>query len=227
MDVCAGFDYVGPDSFTVTVSDEKGGTTTSTVTIHMTEPPNRPPTVPNSRETTTKGASVTGSVYGTDPDGDSLTYTKGSDPQHGTVTVKPDGTWTYVPNPGYVGPDSFMVTVSDGRGGTITTKVTINVTDSGTDPGSDSDTSPDPGTNPDPVTPDKPSTDAGSGTTPTNTGTETTSGQRGNETSIKKPDQEKKLSQLPNTAASFYNLGAAGLAALVAGLVLMRSKNKA
>ncbi|MEF3305742.1 cadherin-like domain-containing protein, partial [Paenibacillus sp. GYB003] len=88
-----------------------------------------PPTVPNYNVTTPNHMPVSGSVRGTDPNGDELTYTKGSDPQHGTVTVYPDGTWTYVPAPGYVGPDSFTVTVSDGRGGTATSTVTVGVTE--------------------------------------------------------------------------------------------------
>ncbi|PYI50081.1 Ig-like domain-containing protein [Paenibacillus flagellatus] len=167
--------YVGPDSFTVTVSDGRGGTVTSTVTVNVTEKPNKPPTARDENITTPKDTSVTGSVYGTDPDGDPLTYTKGSNPQHGTVTVSPDGTWTYVPNSGYVGPDSFTVTVSDGKGGTITTKVTINVTDPGTDSGTDPGNDPDPGTNPDPVTPNQPSTGGGTGTPSTGGGTGTPS----------------------------------------------------
>ncbi|WP_246578909.1 Ig-like domain-containing protein [Cohnella xylanilytica] len=126
--------YVGPDSFTVIVDDGKGGMIPSTITVDVTDPgppipPNQPPTVPNYNEATPNNASKTGTVVGMDPEGDSLTYTKGSDPQHGTVTVDPDGTWTYVPEPGYVGPDSFTVIVDDGKGGTIASTITIDVTD--------------------------------------------------------------------------------------------------
>ncbi|WP_311772816.1 Ig-like domain-containing protein [Cohnella xylanilytica] len=132
-------EYVGPDSFTVIVDDGKGGTIASTITIDVTDPvvpvpPNQPPTVPNYNETTPNNASMTGTVVGTDPDGDPLTYKKGSEPQHGTVTVNPDGTWTYTPEPGYVGEDSFTVVVDDGKGGTTTATITVDVTDPGTTP---------------------------------------------------------------------------------------------
>ncbi len=44
------------------------------------------------------------------------------------VTVNPDGSWTYTPNPDYNGPDQFVVTVDDGNGGTATSTVFIDVT---------------------------------------------------------------------------------------------------
>ena len=42
---------------------------------------------------------------GTIPAG--ATFTKASDPAHGTVALNPDGTYTYTPAAGYAGPDSF------------------------------------------------------------------------------------------------------------------------
>ncbi len=138
-------DYNGSDSFTVVVSDGKGGTDTSTVNIGVT-PVNDPPVVtdtptnpggpgtsfdPNTgnySHTTPEDTPVSGQVKATDKDGDTLTFTKGSNPTHGTVTVNPDGTWTYTPNPDYNGGDSFTVVVSDGKGGTDTSVVNIGVT---------------------------------------------------------------------------------------------------
>jgi VCBS repeat-containing protein len=121
--------YVGTDSFTVTVSDGKGGTTTATITIQVNEPPNQAPTVVTQdlQKTTLKNTAVSGTVVGTDADGDTLTYTVGTTPTHGTVVVNQDGTWIYTPSNGYVGTDSFTVTVSDGKGGTATATITIQV----------------------------------------------------------------------------------------------------
>jgi len=120
-----GANFNGTDSFTVTVSDGRGGTTTSTVNVTI-DPVNDAPTVPNYTKTTNEDTPVTGQVVGTDVDGDTLTYTKGTDPSHGTVTVNADGTYTYVPGANFNGTDSFTVTVSDGHGGTTTS--TVNVT---------------------------------------------------------------------------------------------------
>ena len=50
-------------------------------------------------------------------DGDTLAYALGTDPVNGTVTVNPNGTWTYTPNTNFNGSDSFVVAVSDGQGG--------------------------------------------------------------------------------------------------------------
>ncbi|MGQ5525154.1 retention module-containing protein, partial [Chitinimonas sp. PSY-7] len=120
-------DYNGTDSFTVTVSDGNGGVTTSTITIDVT-PANDVPVATNYQHTTEEDKPVSGSVTATDVDGDTLSYSKGSDPAHGTVTVKPDGTWTYTPAKDYNGTDSFTVTVSDGNGGVTTSAITIDVT---------------------------------------------------------------------------------------------------
>ncbi|WP_010245946.1 cadherin-like domain-containing protein, partial [Acetivibrio cellulolyticus] len=78
--------------------------------------------------TTPEDTAVSGTVVGADIDGDTLTYAKATDPANGTVTVAADGNWTYTPNKDYNGTDSFTVEVSDGKGGTAISTVTIAVT---------------------------------------------------------------------------------------------------
>jgi len=120
-------DYNGDDSFTVTVDDGQGGTTTSTVNITVT-PANDPPVAPDDAKTTPEDTPISGQITGSDVDGDPLTYGKGSDPSHGSVVVNADGSYTYTPAPNYNGDDSFTVTVDDGQGGTTTSTVNITVT---------------------------------------------------------------------------------------------------
>ncbi|KOO13178.1 hypothetical protein AKJ18_20645, partial [Vibrio xuii] len=72
---------------------------------------------------------ISGQLTATDASqNDTLTYTQTSSPSNGSVTVNPDGSWTYTPNENYNGPDSFEVTVDDGNGGTDTLIVNIGVT---------------------------------------------------------------------------------------------------
>ncbi|WP_295538654.1 retention module-containing protein, partial [uncultured Pseudacidovorax sp.] len=138
-----GKDFNGTDSFTVLVSDGQGGTATATVNVTITpvndapvpaDPANPPagqtfdPTTGNYRITTPEDTPVSGKVAATDVDGDPLTFTKGSDPQHGTVVVNADGSYTYTPAKDYNGSDPFTVVVSDGNGGTATSTVTVGIT---------------------------------------------------------------------------------------------------
>ena len=49
-----------------------------------------------------------------DPDGDTLTAVKVTDPSHGSLTLNADGSFTYTPNPDYHGSDSFTYKANDG-----------------------------------------------------------------------------------------------------------------
>ncbi|HIF9355818.1 TPA: tandem-95 repeat protein, partial [Photobacterium damselae] len=120
-------DFNGEDSFTVVVDDGNGGTDTITVTVNVT-PVNDAPVGEDVSAETQEETAVTGQLTATDVDGDNLTFKQGSDPTNGQVTVNPDGSWEYVPNPNFNGEDSFTVVVDDGNGGTDTITVTVNVT---------------------------------------------------------------------------------------------------
>ncbi|MEO2217293.1 retention module-containing protein, partial [Chromobacterium vaccinii] len=78
--------------------------------------------------TTNEDTPVSGTLTASDPDGDPLTFVKGTDPAHGVVIVNPNGSWTYTPGQDYNGNDKFTVTVNDGRGGTATVTVNVGVT---------------------------------------------------------------------------------------------------
>ncbi|WP_317169958.1 Ig-like domain-containing protein [Pedobacter sp. SG918] len=118
--------YSGTDVFTVTVSDGKGGTTTVTINVTV-NPTNVAPVATAPAVTTPEDTPVNGKVTATDADGDPLTFAVTTPPAHGTVVVNVDGTYTYTPVANYNGPDTFTVTVSDGKGGTTTVTVPVTV----------------------------------------------------------------------------------------------------
>jgi VCBS repeat-containing protein len=90
-------------------------------------PVNDAPTVPNYTLTTPEDMPVAGRVTGVDLDGDSLSYVAGTPPANGTVVVNADGTYTYTPGANFNGTDSFTVVVSDGKGGTATSTVSVTI----------------------------------------------------------------------------------------------------
>ncbi|RZA08068.1 MAG: tandem-95 repeat protein, partial [Moraxellaceae bacterium] len=120
--------YNGPDSFVVTVSDGQGGTTTSLISVGVTAA-NDAPAVTAQILSTPEDTPVTGKVAATDADGDVLTYSITTGSANGSVTIDAaTGDFIYTPNPNYNGSDSFVVTVSDGQGGTTTSTISIGVT---------------------------------------------------------------------------------------------------
>ena len=75
-----------------------------------------------------EGAPIVGSAAGNDTPGNiSSTYTALAQPANGTVVMNPDGSFTYTPNAGFVGPDTFPYQVCDADGDCATALVTINV----------------------------------------------------------------------------------------------------
>jgi plastocyanin len=102
--------YVGPDSFTYTWSDGLTSGNTATVTIDVY---NNAPYAYDASFSVLHDRELVGQLYGYDPDGDAITAQLVSGPSNGTLTFNPDGTFTYTPNPHYVGADSFTYTWSD------------------------------------------------------------------------------------------------------------------
>ncbi|MEZ9623674.1 tandem-95 repeat protein [Vibrio sp. 10N.261.55.F6] len=129
-------DFNGIATFTYTVSDGKGGTDTAVVTINVTPENDAPIFVKDGvpigdtdqiSVSTKEDNSVSGKVTATDIDDTDLTYTV-SQPTNGSVEIDPEtGEWKYTPNNEFDGDDSFVVTVSDGNGGTDTVVVNVDV----------------------------------------------------------------------------------------------------
>ncbi|MDH3539411.1 MAG: Ig-like domain-containing protein, partial [Acidimicrobiia bacterium] len=72
----------------------------------------------------------------TDVDGDldPTSAAVGTPPSNGSVTSNGDGTFVYIPDPGYVGPDSFTYTICDSLGLCATAGVSVTVEPAGSPP---------------------------------------------------------------------------------------------
>ncbi len=65
-------------------------------------------------------------VNDTDPNGLPLTAVLPTNPSHGSVTLQTDGSFTYTPTHGYVGPDSFTYRARNSDGDTSATAATVS-----------------------------------------------------------------------------------------------------
>jgi VCBS repeat-containing protein len=162
--------WFGSDSFTVTVTDDLGGTTNQIVNITLANSDSPAVITGDTSYTGNQGNAVGGDLDAADPDGlTDGTYYSVSGGSHGTAAIDPEtGEWTYTPDPGWFGTDSFTVTVEDDLGGTTTQVVNVTLSpmsspvDPAPDPDDDTDTElpppppppPDPPSLPDPPPPD-------------------------------------------------------------------------
>ena len=141
IDYAPNANYNGTDSFTYTIEDANGDTSTATVTVTI-RPVNDDPNAVDNNYTTPQDTSVNiNPIDGdSDPDGDTITVinlngvtlTPGTvqtiNVPHGTVAITAVGAMTFTPTTGYVGTSVFPYTISDGNGGTDTANVRITVT---------------------------------------------------------------------------------------------------
>src|SRR5882757_3869269 len=131
--------FWGTDTFTYAASDQAGhigAPTTVTITVTADLPVAHPDSYTIGQDTTLNITSPGILANDVDPDGDSVVYVRNiTDPKHGTLGVQtgdtnpPGGGFTYTPNPGFWGTDTFTYAASDQAGhiGAPTT-VTITVT---------------------------------------------------------------------------------------------------
>jgi cadherin-like protein len=117
--------FNGTTTFTYDVATMVGGVCpppptaegTATVTI-MVNAVNDPPAAAADSFTALKDRTLNVAAPGvlrndSDVDGDSLSAEKVNSPSHGVVTLASDGSFSYTPNSGYVGPDAFSYRAVD------------------------------------------------------------------------------------------------------------------
>ena len=139
-------DFTGVDNFTYTVYDGVDGSATATVTITVSQaaepqvqkkeetaaPKNSPPAAVDDHYITavdTQLAVVAPGVIqnDSDPDGDFLIVAVVKAPSNGSLSLGTDGGFTYIPNSGFSGTDSFTYSLHDGNEGSSEAVVTITV----------------------------------------------------------------------------------------------------
>ncbi|MGH1368913.1 MAG: Ig-like domain-containing protein, partial [Maritimibacter sp.] len=120
--------FEGTDIFTYTVTDEFGATDVATVSLTVPEVEDDPD-AEDDLDVTAVNTPVTIDVLANDedPDGDDLSVSDTTDPDHGTLSVNPDGTIEYTPEADFTGTDTFTYTVTDGNGNTDIATVTVVV----------------------------------------------------------------------------------------------------
>ena len=120
-------DFFGTDSFDYTISDGNGGFDTATITMLVQNVNDDPVAVDETIEVALDTPYL-GAIGASDADpGDTLSYSEVTAPVNGTLALNPDGTYTYTPDAGYLGLDSFEVEVSDGNGGTDIASIDVEV----------------------------------------------------------------------------------------------------
>ncbi|MBL7978896.1 MAG: tandem-95 repeat protein [Bacteroidetes Order II. Incertae sedis bacterium] len=123
--------FFGEASFTYRAQDAVGAfSDLVTVTLTIRRNPNRVPLAINDAAATNMNLPVTIMVLQNDQDldGDQLSVSlSGLLPLNGVATVNSNETITYVPNRGFMGTDEFEYTISDGKGGTASARVQVQV----------------------------------------------------------------------------------------------------
>ena len=122
--------YVGPDSFTYVANDGTVNSNIATVNINVLKV-NSAPVANNDSYSTNQNTPLSISAPGvfandTDPDEDQLSVSIQAPTSNGSIVLNANGSFTYTPNNGYVGPDSFTYVANDG---TVNSNVaTVNIT---------------------------------------------------------------------------------------------------
>lgn len=121
-------DYYGTDTFTYTIDDGNGNTSTALVTVNITDI-NEAPKATDDSLTTPENTSVTINAVenDTDPDNDALIITSVSNPSNGTVSIM-NNNIVYTPTTNFTGTDNFTYTIIDSQGQTATANISVMVT---------------------------------------------------------------------------------------------------
>ena len=127
-------DFHGTDSFTYRAFDGSAFSNVATVTL-VVSPINDPPVAVDDAYATDEDVVLNVAAPGvlgndTDVDGDPLTAIQVTGPANGTLSLLPDGSFGYTPDPDFNGTDSFTYLANDGLldSNVATVTITVNAT---------------------------------------------------------------------------------------------------
>ncbi|MCC6621171.1 MAG: tandem-95 repeat protein [Deltaproteobacteria bacterium] len=122
-------EFSGTDIFFYEACDEDGACGVAFVIVHVASAINTPPVAVDDTVSTVENTSVTIDTLANDfdADGDELVVTGITQPSRGVALLNDDGTVTYTPAIDYTGDDAFLVTITDGEGGSATQVVYVIV----------------------------------------------------------------------------------------------------
>lgn len=127
------------NALTFGLAGDAGHTSTATVPVSVAPFNNLPTGYAVVGDPDPGTGAVSGSVVGSDPDSDPLTFSGPTSTDKGSVSVSPSGNFTYVPTSeariGAADPnadaadkqDVFTVSIDDGRGGVVAVAVTVHI----------------------------------------------------------------------------------------------------
>lgn len=119
--------YVGPDSFSFTVSNNGGTSSPATISLNVLSTAAAAPTANPQSLDAVQGLASSITLSGSSPDGSALSYNIVAGAQHGTLSGTPPNL-RYTATAAYVGADSFSFTVTNDAGTSAPASVTISVT---------------------------------------------------------------------------------------------------
>ncbi|MBT4945810.1 MAG: tandem-95 repeat protein, partial [Candidatus Marinimicrobia bacterium] len=107
--------FFGSDLFTFKASDGSGNSNVATVFITISGESSNAPLASDAVLVVGMNRTIIGNLSGTDPDGDTLSYSITTQPNHGIVTITDveTGLYQYAPFEDYTGSDSFRYKTSD------------------------------------------------------------------------------------------------------------------
>jgi len=131
----AGANFSGTDSFTYVANDTIEDSNVAEVSFERT-PNTAPVAVPDGPYIMTAGDTLTGNVLDNDTDAndDTLTATPVMTSQDGTLKLKANGDFTYIPDTDFDGSDSFTYKANDGTDDSNVAQVTFTVEAAPIDP---------------------------------------------------------------------------------------------
>ena len=127
--------FFGQDSFTYQVSDGKGGADWGGVTVTVSPLGIQPPVTVADYYATSMGTTLTRNASqgvlanDSDPNGDPITARVVSTTLNGALSLNADGSFTYTPNAGFSGKDTFSYVANDGTIDSSQMIATISVVD--------------------------------------------------------------------------------------------------